>query len=239
MDLRARVFRRELGYGFRLAWAILVQYGQEALEFFFDGELGSLPKDALNGKFLIEPSGSGDNINRQFVMARATARKQMFTGNPNIDQRELDKSVLEADDPRLVKRLLLNAGTQAAMQKEDQAVEILTMLEGFQSEVRPTDDDAAHVQCLMEFIQRRNNMRQPLTAEQMQLFAEHGQIHMQAMKKKNPQGFQQHMQTSAPMLQELAALAQQVGQAQAQMQQGQPPGAPGNVVPMMAQGGAA
>jgi len=242
MDLRARVFRRELGYGFRLTWGLFIQYMKEQLEFFFDGELGTLPGAALNNKYLIEPSGSGDNINRQFVMQRAIARKQMFTGNPNIDQRELDKSVLESDDPRLVKRLLLNAGTQAAMQMEDQAEEISIMLLGFPAEVRPSDDDAAHVQSLTGFIQRRTQLREPLSPEQMRLLAQHGQQHMQAMKKKNPQGFQQAMQQSAPLFQELSGLADQVDQAkqqQAQMQapgMGQPQGGGGDVIDI---GGAA
>jgi hypothetical protein len=219
MDLRARVFRRELGYLFRLSWSILVQYGQEALEFFFDGELGSLPAEAFSGKFLIEPSGSGDNINKQFVMQRAVARKQMFTGNPNIDQRELDKSVLEADDPRLVKRLLLNAGTQAAQQMEDQAQEISIMLLGFPAEVRQTDDDDAHVKSLAGFVQRRNQLKEPLSGEQMRLIAQHAATHMQAMKKKNPQAYQQNMQQTAPMFKELEQLANQVDQLKQQQQQ--------------------
>jgi hypothetical protein len=239
-DLRSRIFRRELGYLFRMAWALYIQYAKEQLQFFFDGELGQLKPEALNDKFLIEPSGSGDNINRQFVMARAVARMQMFKGDPDIEQRELKKSVLEADDPRLVKRLLLNAGTQAAMQKEDQAVEITTMLIGFQSEVRETDDDSAHVQCLMEFIQRRNTMGEPLSAEQMRLFAQHGQIHLQAMKKKNPQGFAQAAPVAGPLFQELMALAQQVDQVKQQQAamraQGAPVDVQSNVVPMPAGG---
>jgi hypothetical protein len=239
-DMRARIFRRDLGYVFRMGWALAIQYMGEDLEYLFNEELGSLPKAALSENYLIEPSGSADNINRQFVMAKATARKQMFTNNPNIDQRELDKSVLEADDPRLVKRLLLNAGTQAAMQKEDQAVEITTMLIGFQSEVRETDDDAAHVQCLMEFIQRRNTMGEPLSAEQMRLFAQHGQIHLQAMKKKNPQGFAQAAPVAGPLFQELMSLAQQVDQVKQQQAamraQGAPVDVQSNVVPMPAGG---
>jgi hypothetical protein len=221
-----------------MAWALYVQYAGESLSFFWLEELQNLPKEALSEKFLIEPSGSGDNTNRQLVLQRASARKQMFQGNPNIDQYELDKSVLEADDPRLVKRLLKNAGTQQAEQIEDQAQEISIMLLGFPAEVRPNDDDPAHLQSLFGFVDRRNKLREPLTPEQMRQISQHGAMHLQALKKKNPQAYQQARQQFEPFVNELAKLAQMVEQAQQarmQPQQGMPP-APGqqlgDVVPM-------
>ncbi len=216
IDLRARIFRRELGQVLQLAWALCLQYAREKLKFYYLDELAELPEEALSDKYLIEPSGSGDNVNRQLVLQKAVARKQMFTGNPNIDQRELDKSVLEADDPRLVRKLLLNAGTQQAEQIEDQAQELSIMLMGFPAQVRPTDDDASHVQSILGFINRRNTLGEPLTPEQMRLIAQHAEQHMQAMKKRNPQGYAQIAPQAMPLVQQLMALAQQIEQIKQQ-----------------------
>lgn len=41
-------------------------------------ELAQLPEQALTARYIIEPSGSGDNMNRQLVLQKAIARKQMF-----------------------------------------------------------------------------------------------------------------------------------------------------------------
>ena len=224
-DLRARIFRRELGRLLQMSWALVLQYGKTSLDYFYMDELAQLPEQALTARYIIEPSGSGDNMNRQLVLQKAIARKQMFQGNPNIDQGELDKSVLEADDPRLVRRLFRNAGTQAAEQLEDQAQEITIIMEGFPAQVRPTDDDAAHVQCVMQFIQRRNNLRQPLNPEQMQMLAQHMEQHVQALKKKNPAQFAQVAPQVMPLIKQLSQLAAQVHQAQA-AQQSQPPVGP-------------
>ena len=58
-------------------------------------------------RWRIEPNGSPESWNRAEQMQRAINRKQLFAGAPWIDQRELDRSILELDDPRLVKRLFL------------------------------------------------------------------------------------------------------------------------------------
>lgn len=219
VDMRARIFRRELGRLFQLAWSLLLQYRGDTLGYYYSEELLELPPTALSEQYLIEPSGSGDNMNKQMVMAKAVARKQMFTNNPNIDQYELDKSVLEADDPRLVKRLLKNAGTQQAEQVEDQGLEICNMMNGCRVQVRPTDDDAAHLQTLLGFVNRRNSMREPLTAEQMQLMAQHGTEHLAALKKKNPPAHAQMAPQAQPLLQQLGQMAAQVAQAEQEAKQ--------------------
>lgn len=229
-DVRSRPFRRQLGELLKLAWSILIQYRRDTLDYYFNEELQRLDARAFDGLYRIEPSGSGDNNNRAMVLQRAISRKQMFTGNPNINQLELDRSVLEADDPRLIKRLLINAGSQQAAQLEDQAQEISIMLIGFPAEVRDGDDDASHLQSLVGFVQRRATMGEPMTPEFLQLVAQHTEAHMAAMKKKNPAQLAQFAPKVAPFL---AELKRQIAAGQQQQQQ-----AAGNVVPMGAPAGA-
>jgi hypothetical protein len=243
-DVRSRAFRRQLGEGLNLAWAIALQYRRETLDYYFHDELQALDAQALDGQYRIEASGSGDNSNRALVLQKAISRKQMFTGNPNINQRELDRSVLEADDPRLVKKLLLDQGTQQAEQIEDQAQEISIMLLGFPAQVKPSDDDMAHLTSLAGFTQRRAQTGEPLTAENLTAIAQHAQGHMEALKKKNPpvwaqrgQHLQMWLREVQGQAQALTQQAQQQQQAMAMMQAaqagGQPGDAPlGDVVPM-------
>lgn len=227
-DVRSRAFRRQLGEILNLAWSILLQYRGQALEYEFNEELLSLDKQALVGRYRIEPSGSGDNNNRAMVLQRAVSRWQMFRGDPDINQKELKRSVLEADDPRLVKRLLLDTGTQAAEQLEDQAQEISIMLLGYPAQVRPSDDDGSHLQSLVGFVQRRAARNEPLTGEFLNLVAGHAEAHMAALKKKQPQLWAQKGKQFETWLAQVKAHAQQAAEAEQMQAQQQN----GNVVPM-------
>ncbi len=221
-DVRSRAFRRQLGQLLNLAWAIAVQYQREALDYYFDAELLKLDQAAIDGKYRIEASGSGDNANRALMLQKAISRKQMFTGNPNINQRELDRSVLEADDPRLVKRLLLNEGTAQAEQIEDQAQEISIMLLGFPAQVRPSDDDMAHLQSLVGFVQRRAAVNEAMTAENLRAIAMHAEQHMAALKKKNPAVWGQNGPKLSSWLREVNNQAQALAGANVVPMGGQP-----------------
>jgi hypothetical protein len=147
--------------------------------------------------------------------------------------------VLEADDPRLVKRLLLDEGTQQAEQQEDQAQELSIMLLGFPAQVRPSDDDASHLQSMVGFTQRRMQTGEPMSGEFLTLLAQHAEGHFAAMKKKQPQVAQQRGQQFQMWIAEVkrgaqaAMQQQQAMQAQAMQQGGQPMG---NVVPIAAGG---
>ncbi|PAW75161.1 MAG: hypothetical protein B9S38_02425 [Verrucomicrobiia bacterium Tous-C4TDCM] len=218
--LRARIFRRELGHGFELAYAILLQYAATSLDYFYQDELQQLPELALQGKYRIELSGSGEN-NRAATTQRALALLQQFRGDPYIEQGELRKMVLEANDPRMVKRLFLNAGTQAAAQMEDQAQEITAMLIGFPSEVKQTDDHLAHLGSLFGFLERRMMTRQPIGPEMIVLAAQHATQHAQAAQQTAPEAWKQQAQQVTPKLRQLQQLAQAAQQQLAIQQQQQ------------------
>lgn len=222
-DLRARIFRRELGHLFQLSWSLLIQYKKKDLAYYYREDLLALDAKALNDAYQIEPSGSGDNLNKPLMMQKAVGRFQMFNNDPMIEQRELRRSVLEADDPRLVKRLLLDQGTQQAMQLEDQAQEISILLINFPAQVKPTDTDSIHLQALTGFAQRKLQMGEALQPEQWLMLATHALGHIAQWKKKNPQEFGQQGAQYAQFWQQAQQNAQKMqqqvmAQQQAQMQ---------------------
>ncbi|WP_157837112.1 hypothetical protein [Geminisphaera colitermitum] len=232
VDMRARIFRKELAHGLAIMWAILSQYAREELDYFVLDNLIQIPPEAFQGKYRIEPSASGDNWNRTLVLQKAQSRFQMFRNDPRINQDELYRGLLDADDPRLTARLLVNTGSQQAMQLEDQAQEIGIMLIGFPAEVRPTDDDVAHVQSIAGFVQRRLKTGERLSPETLVLLSQHTGQHLESLKQKNPQAWKQNgpkLQQFAQQLQQSATQAVQAAQmAAAQM---------GGMAPMPGAGG--
>lgn len=116
MELRGRTFRLGLGKLLRLAWSTLAQYDSDT-EYYVLGDLRVLSNNALLADgWRLDPNGSPESWNRAAQMQRAIDRKQLFAGAPWIDQRELDRSILELDDPRLVKRLFLTETSKTALE---------------------------------------------------------------------------------------------------------------------------
>ena len=214
IDMRGRIFRLGMVTLFRLAWSLLQQYARTRLQFYFLDELGSLPPQALAGRYQIELAGTSDTVNRGMVLQRAQNRFAMFKGDPYIDQEQLRRSVLEADDPRLVRSLFRSAGAQAAGQTEDQAQEITVLLIGFQAEVKPVDDHAVHLQCIAGFLQRMATEGHPLSAAQRAALARHGLDHCAAIAQSGAQ--------PPPQIQQMAEQLTQMGQ-QAAAELGQAP----------------
>ena len=219
-DIRTRLFRIMLGEVYAQAWALLVQYDGEDLTYTVSDAVQDLDPTALHQEYEILANGSDQSWNRTAQLQRGQARFALFKDNPYIDQGELVKSLLEIDDPRLVKRLFVDPQTKAATQQEEQAMEIATMLLGFPCSVQPQDDDAAHLQCIAGFVQRRlAHTGEPMTPELARLILAHGGEHAKAMEqKKNPQAKQIEQQMT-PMVALLGQIAQQPDQP------------PANVVP--------
>jgi hypothetical protein len=248
-DNRGRQFRRELGTGLRLAWAICLQYCEARLNYRTTEGFAELTPEALQQDYQIELNASGDNWNRQQVIQQAQAMFQMFRGDPFVDQYELRRDVLNALDPRKAKKLLLNTGSQNAAQLEDQAQEISIMLLGFPAEVRESDDHILHIQSGLGFLQRRISLGQPVGPEVVVLLHQHLTGHAQAAAKLQKDKWKQAEAQFAPQLQMLATVAQQaqaalkqqamVAQQQQAMQTAQPAGptgpAPAGVTPSLAQ----
>lgn len=233
-DMRSRNFRRELGHGLRMAWAICQQYRAARREYRTLEGFAEVRAEVFGRDYVIELNASGDNWNRTMVIQKAQAMFQMFKGDPFIDQFELRRRLLNADDPHAAKSLLINQGSQAAAQLEDQAQEISIMLIGYPAEVRETDDDVAHLQCIAGFMQRRGAGVPP---DALVLLAQHVTTHAAKLQQTQPERWKQMAPQITPFLQQMQAAGQRAAQAvqAAAMAQGQPqalpPGAPASAFP--------
>jgi len=218
VDLRSRVFRRSLAEAFAQAWALYVQHDKASLDYFYRNELLALPPVALSEDYRIEPLASADNFNKQFVYQKKVTRFQMLQNNPFVNQGELVRDLIAADDPQDVKRLFMDGDTQSNDQMEDQAGEIGRMLIGFPSQVKPVDNDAVHLTILRQFVERRVITGEPFSPELALLFLNHANLHFRQLMQKSPE---QAQELEAPMQQMAAYLGKVVAEAQAQMQQAQ------------------
>lgn len=182
------------GETYRKAWALLVQFGGKDLTYYQSQERKVLPKQALHDDYLIAPDASPDQWNKQQRMQRSVARFQMFKGHPNINQEELAKSVLEDDDPRLVKKLFVSSGNKAANESEDEAIEISSLLlEGYPAAVNPGEDHVTRLRILFGKLQQLSMLPPPSTPAEMQKamigrqrMHEHVQQHLQMLQQENP-----------------------------------------------------
>lgn len=213
-DMRARIFRLDLAELYQMSWAIYLQYDRKSLDYVLADELTQVSDEALHDQYLIAPNGSADGWNKSLQIQKSVARKQMLGQSPYIDQGELDKTILEVDDPKLVKRLWRDPGTASKNQMERQAEEISIMLLGFPAEVEPSDDDVAHLQSWSGFIDRRMHAQEPITPEFAKLMIQHEQSHEQQMGQKRGKRLPQIKQAAMPYLQLLSQIAQSEQQPQ-------------------------
>jgi hypothetical protein len=151
-DLRARLFRMALGKLYRQAWGLYVQYDSQSLRYrFAEDSLEADPK-ALHDQYELEPKGGMDMVSRQMMVQQAINRKQLFMNSPWVDQVELDKSIMELDDPSLVKRLLRDPGQKAADELEDETKTIPTLLVGIPVPAKPGQNFAGRIGVLMQYL---------------------------------------------------------------------------------------
>ena len=221
-DLRSRIFRKALAEAFTQAWKLYVQYDKADLQFFYRNELMSLPQEAIQDGYRVEPLASADNFNKQFVHQKKVTRFQLLSGNPFANQSELVRDLIAADDPQDVKRIHMDHETQSIDQSEDQATEITRMMIGFPSQVKPVDDDAVHLGILRGFVERRVSANEGIDAELATLLVNHANMHFRQLQQKNPQQakeLEEPMQQMSQYLGQIVAMEQQARQEQQQAMQ--------------------
>jgi hypothetical protein len=76
----------------------------------------------------------------------------LFMNSPWVDQVELDKSIMELDDPSLVKRLLRDPGQKQVDELEDEAKTIPTLLVGVPVPAKPGQNYAGRIGVLMQYL---------------------------------------------------------------------------------------
>lgn len=211
VDMKARIFRLALAKTYRLFWAILIQYKKDDAAYYIAKERKVLPQQAMVDNFRIQPSGNTDSWNKSARVQVAVGRFQLLKGHPNVNQEELVKDVIAADDPLLVKTLWVPTNVKAGTEMEDEALEIMLLEKGFPAQAKPEEDHVTRLKVLIGRLQQLDQMGQPLDPVAMQTFQQHVAQHIQMLQQMNP------------------ALAKQVQQQIQMMAQS---GGQGNVVPM-------
>jgi hypothetical protein len=187
-DMRARVFRLDAADMFKMSYSLLKQFDSKSLEFVVYDEVGQLPDVALHDQYEIVPNGSADSWNKPAQLQKAVTRMQLFGQSPYWKRNELEKSVMELDDPRLIKRCYTDPGQELQDQMEVQAQEISIMLLGYPAAVHASDDDKAHLQSVQGFVDRRTATGEAITPELAKLLLQHCAQHDNALvQKKDPQ----------------------------------------------------
>ena len=182
-DLRMRIFRIGLAELYRLSWSLLLQYNRTSLNFWYIDTVKTVPQEGLHEQYGIIPSGSADGVNKPLLVQKVFQRFQLLSGNPFIDQGELVKSVLEADDATLVRRLFVDPQGQQVEQSEDQALELSILRLGFPAQVRPNDDHKTHIQTILAYVTSRvqtGSATEPLEAQALQ---QHLVAHIEALRQ--------------------------------------------------------
>jgi len=151
-DLRARLFRMALGKLYRQAWGLYIQYDSKSLRYRFAEDSLEADPIALHDQYELEPKGGMDMVSRQMMIQQAINRKQLFMNSPWVDQVELDKSIMELDDPSLVKRLLRDPGQKQQDELEDETKTIPTLLVGIPVPAKPGQNYAGRIGVLMQYL---------------------------------------------------------------------------------------
>lgn len=185
-DLRMRIFRMNLGRLFAKAWLTLQENSKGSAKYWRDTTVEEITENKIQAKYLIRPSGSADGVTRQRLWQKAVARLQMFANDPFVDQGELRKSVLEADDTGLVRRLFRDPQLRVATEAEDQAAEIAIMRIGFPAVVTPADDHATHIRTLLLYVQQQSQTGIQPEPMEAQHIAQHLEAHLAALETADP-----------------------------------------------------
>lgn len=219
IDLRSSITRDSLTRLYKQSWALLIQFDKDNLEYFYMGEMRNADKKALVNGYRIQPTGSIDGLTRQQLYQKAVARKQLFGRSPFVRQDELDRTILEVDDPRLVEKLWLPQNAQQANQVEAQGEELAVMLLGIPVEVKPGDDDRIHLETTINWLGKVMGSGIKLDPQSFQLIGQHSQGHINKLKTIDKAAAKQYAsilkQIYAPSTQQIP---QQVGGAGAELQ---------------------
>ena len=154
MDLRLRLFRHGLGVLYRHAWSLLIQYDSKDLQYRFLEDSLQIDPVALHDEYQIEPRGGMDMVSRAMLLNRAVQRKQLFVNSPWINQVELDKSILEIEDPALVPRLVQDPNEQVTNEAEDEQRIIPALMLGQVILPKPGQNYEVRIGVLMQFLEQ-------------------------------------------------------------------------------------
>jgi len=171
MDLRLRLFRQALGDLFRQTWSILLQFDKKDLQYRFLEDSLSVDPVALHDEYQIEPRGGMDMISREMLLSRAIQRKELFMNSPWINQVELDKSILELEDPALVPRLVQDPNEKLGDEAEDEQRTVPALLIGQMIPVKVGWNYQTRIGVLMAFLEQARQAGMQISPQGAQAIA--------------------------------------------------------------------
>jgi hypothetical protein len=186
VDLKGKIFRRAVAELLKYSWAILVSKRQEEITWVTSEDTNTLPAQALQDQYLIEPAGSAEMWNKQQKVQRAMARFQLLLNHPNVRQPELVKDLIMADDPRMVKTLWQPDGFQQAQEAEDEAMEIVILMSGFPAAAKPNENHQLRIQILAAKLEELSMRGVPVDPLARQRIQEHMVQHMLLLQQVDP-----------------------------------------------------
>jgi hypothetical protein len=168
MDLRLRLFRQALGDLFRQAWSLLIQFDSKDLQYRFLEDSLAVDPVALHEQYQIEPRGGMDMVSRSMLLTKAVQRKQLFMESPWINQVELDKSILELDDPALIQRLVQDPNQKEVDEGEDEQRTLPALLIGQIIPVKAGQNYQTRIGVIMAFLEQSRQTGVQVSPQGMQ-----------------------------------------------------------------------
>jgi hypothetical protein len=123
-----------------------------------------------------------------------------------VDQDELVKDVLSADDSRLISRLLIPLNQKQQVESYQEAVDISVLNEGYPAPVLPNQDHATRIMVLVGYLHKQmvtGAHPDPIAVQRIQ---QHLAQHFQILQQTQPQAARQ-------IYQQIQGLEQASGQA--------------------------
>jgi hypothetical protein len=216
-DLRARILKGAMTRIFEQSWELLKQYDRGSLDYFWRKERITLEDAAFDNKYVLKPNGSVDGYSREREIQKLMQLRQLSQGAPWIITPEIDKKIVELMDAQWVSDLYQEPQMVSQNQAEEQAIENTLLADAFQPQVKPSDDHLTHLGICDGFIGFRQQAGQPIPPQQLGLFMQHMQMHVQAARS-NPQYWKAHAAQIAPFQAKIDQTLKAI-QAQAQAQQ--------------------
>ena len=216
-DLRARILKGATTRVFEQSWSLLKQYDRASLDYFWRKQRITLQDAVFDNKYVLKPNGSVDGYSREREIQKLMQLRQLSQGASWIVTPEIDKKIIELMDAQWIMDLYKDPPDVTADQQEEQAIENTVMQDGFLPNVKPSDDHLIHLQTLDGFIGFKAQNGAPIPPQQMGVYMQHMQAHIQAAKS-NPQYWKAHGAQIQPFIQKVQQTMRGLQQQQAAAQ---------------------
>ena len=127
-DARAQLFRKRLRCVYRQSWNILKDYKRNGpLGYIFQKKVYNAPGEILSKDFDVTPAGAPNAWNKQYHTQIALQMLQLFRADPNVNQIELTRLVIENVAPEHLEELIIDPMHEQAIKR------ILQELQSFEA----------------------------------------------------------------------------------------------------------